>query len=219
MLVEVSYLCPQQESKHSIPQSTCWQTLQCYCGVKDNTSVLLCPRSPPVFRQPWVLGGWKAPTASCQWLVVTISVYWEAPNWWLRGARCHDLLPALKPLGNNGASLLALRIYAVIGLWQGWCVCAAYGFQWQRKVIGCLLPLLHLRWKNKTPVLFNKVERRKEGDGARVCDGLITLCRASTSSVSSQHKGLTTVTRCVIQHFASFSPATPPHWCTFSPAE
>lgn len=85
--------------------------MQLYCGAKDNTSVLLCPWSPP---GSFVKGGWKPVTTSCpRWPSVFIH---RPQKWWLRGTRCHDPQAAHQPLQNNGASLLALCVYAVTGL-------------------------------------------------------------------------------------------------------
>lgn len=48
------------------PQSTCWQTCSPNRGVKDNTSVLLCPWSNPPLLMVATYGS-EAETTSCQW--------------------------------------------------------------------------------------------------------------------------------------------------------
>lgn len=85
-------------------------------------------------------------------------------KWWLRGTRCHDIQPAVRPVENNGSSIPACCIYAVTGLWLGWSVWATYG--WQRSVIGGLLPL----YRRKKRHLYSWTTRRRGTGWQRVLE-------------------------------------------------
>lgn len=163
-LVGYSCLCPQQQNKHGLFQwVTCWQ--RCSATVVLETA-LLCyctPGATRFFCQRWVLLGEKlSPHAASglRWPSVSIQ---RPQKWWLKGTRCHDPRSAPQPLENNGASFLALCIYAVVGLWQGWCVCPAYGLQWQKAGwVGTYYPCIVSAGKQDLHYLTVLVCQRKE---------------------------------------------------------
>ena len=127
-------VCAHCSRINTIPlRSSCWQT--CSATVVPNTTPLCwyAPGAPQVFcvncGHLWVKGWTHFLPVGCADHRCPLGCLS------LRGTRCCDTRAALQPLVNNGASLFALCIYVVAGLWQCCCVWTAYGLH--RPRAGC----------------------------------------------------------------------------------
>lgn len=145
-LVGGSCLCPRQQNKHTLLQSTCWQTCRATVVLKTTP---LCYYAPGVELCPssFVNGGYLW-VKSCNHILPRA---WDDHQCPFKNDDSEGqgvVIPGqpLQPLENNGASLLALCIYAVVGLWQSWCVSGQHmaSSDWEQAGMVLITPALSL---------------------------------------------------------------------------
>lgn len=150
-LVGGGCLCPWQQNKQS-PSVHVLTDMQCHRGAKDNTSMLLCPWSPPALLSAVSTCGWQAATTSCQRSEMTIRVHSEASEMMTQRDKVSWSPDCPSASGEqwsiSSCPLDLRRRWAVTGLL---CLASIWPPVSESRPIRCLLPLHCLCWKTKTP--------------------------------------------------------------------